>query len=282
MRLWAFKRAVVCAILLGAVSSAHAVTMEKDGRLTLADFAVKTGQNPGDTERRFGATGIVTCGNTHSTAQLTIRADIITTTSHAFYGPNGKLRADPSSCVFTMLDGSSVQSVKIQGNSLTVGSLTPYAEPGVKDWAVARLVRPMNGATPYEVTSLSTPGEIMLVANRHEGWVHDGLRAIESCSIRRAARIVADSPRELAIDCSTGQGASGSALMLPGAPGSMIGIYVGWRSSHPKAPGPYASNHLNYGLAIEGPFRDALQAAVTPSLHPFEATVTVANLPNRH
>jgi hypothetical protein len=251
--------------------------MDNDGRLTLADFAQKQGENPAVTEKRFGATGIVTCGNTHSTAQLTVRADVITTAAHAFYAPNGRLRANPSSCIFTILNGSQAQVLRVQGSSLTVGSSDPYAEPGVKDWAVARLVRPVEGTTPYQLATLSTTGNILLVANRHQGWAHDGARAIEACAIRRAERTLRNAPRELAIDCSTGQGASGSALMLPGAPGSMIGIYVGWRSNHPKASGPYAATHFNYGLAIEGPFREAIQAIAVPDAQPAATTIAAAS-----
>ncbi len=235
--------------------------MDKDGRLTLADFAIRQGENPSVTERRFSATGIVTCGNTHSTAQLTLRSDIITTAAHAFYTPSGQLRTDPSSCVFEIKNGAQTHSFAVIGTTLRVGSKRPYTEPGVKDWAVARLASPVEDATPYQLADASSAGSILLVANRHQGWIHDGQRAIESCAIRTAVQTISGAPRELAIDCSTGQGASGSALMLPGAPGVMIGIYVGWRSAHPKLAGPYAANHLNYGLAIEGPFRAAIQAA---------------------
>ncbi|GGE27241.1 hypothetical protein GCM10007276_00520 [Agaricicola taiwanensis] len=246
--------------------------------MTLADFAAKQGESQASAEKRFGATGIVTCGTTHSTAQLTIRADVITTAAHAFYDRRGRLRANPGDCVFTILEGAKVQAIKIRTGSLRVGSVDPYAEPGVKDWAVARLSQPVQGATPYQIAPLSTPGSIFLVANRHEGWVHDGMKAIEACAIRQAARRIANAPRELAIDCSTGQGASGSALMLPGAPGSMIGIYVGWRSSHPQAAGPYAPNHLNYGLAIEGAFRTAIEATVAPEPQIAHTSIAAASL----
>jgi hypothetical protein len=253
--------ALLSAVLLaGALDTAHAVTMDKDGRLTVADFAVRQGENPAVAQKRFSATGIVTCGSTHSTAQLTVRSDIITTAAHAFYAPSGQLRANPSSCVFVIELGSQTIEVPVLGETLRVGSNRPYDEPGVKDWAVVRLSKAVEGVTPYKLAATpSSLGDILLVANRHQGWVHDGHRAVEACAIRNAVKTLSSAPRELAIDCSTGQGASGSALMLPGAPGVMIGIYVGWRSAHPNMAGPYATNHLNYGLAIEGPFWAAIQ-----------------------
>jgi hypothetical protein len=260
MRYGGALHALLSAVLLAVtLNAAGAVTMETDGRLTIADFAALQGENPVAAEKRFSATGIVTCGTTHSTAQLTIRADIITTAAHAFYAPSGRLRADPSSCIFEIAVGAQTMTIPVMGKTLRVGSARPYDEPGVKDWAVVRLVRPVEGVTPYKLATPGPAGNILLVANRHQGWVHDGQRAVESCAIRNEVRTMSGSPRELAIDCSTGQGASGSALMLPGAPGVMIGIYVGWRSAHPNLAGPYASNHLNYGLAVEGPFWAAIQ-----------------------
>lgn len=249
-----------CALATGALLTGHAnaIVMDTDARVTLADYALRGNERMEAVAARFSATGIVTCGDTHSTAQLTVRNDVITTAAHAFYDPQGNLRTDPSACIFTAHNGDRHIRVAVDGPSLMVGSHDPYAEPGVKDWAVARLVEPVVEATPYTLAPEIKTDNILLVANRHQGWAHDGVKAVEACTVRAALQKISDAPRELAIDCSTGQGASGSALMLPGAPGAMIGIYVGWRSAHPARPGPFAANHYNYGLAIEGPFREAI------------------------
>jgi hypothetical protein len=49
--------------------------------------------------------------------------------------------------------------------------------------------------------------------------------------------------------------------MIPGKAGAMVGIYVGWRSTHPDRPGPFSTTHMNFGVAVEGPFRSAILAA---------------------
>ena len=99
---------------------------------------------------------------------------------------------------------------------------------------------------------------IVMLAHRHRGWIHDGLKAIEACAIRIESRVEKLSARELAIDCSAGEGASGSAIMSPGQSGAMVGIDVGWRSTHPDRPGPFSMTHMNFGVAVEGPFKNAI------------------------
>lgn len=128
-------------------------------------------------------------------------------------------------------------------------------------------------AEPY---SLGTPGPvgtpIVMLAHRHRGWIHDGRKAIEVCAIRIMQAADRKNAREIAIDCSAGEGASGSAIMLEGSSQAMIGIYIGWRSTHPDTSGPFSTSHMNFGIAVEGPFRNAILAAANdPSPRPAQA-----------
>jgi hypothetical protein len=259
-------RAVGAAIVFGlsftaSAMPAAAVTLASDSRLTLPDFARKHGEDVGVYETRYAATGIVNCGGTYSTAQLTVSNDIVTTAAHAFYGPSGSPRGgDLSACVFTIDIKGATYTARVRGDTVRAGSTTPYALPPVHDWAVARLDHPIPQARPYAIDGSSATGtSIMLLAHRHRGWAHDGSKAIEDCSIRAAQLVDSGSPREIDIDCSAGDGASGSAIMLQGsAAPKMVGIYVGWRSAHPDLAGPYSPTHMNFGVAVEGPFRTAI------------------------
>ncbi|MGQ4273688.1 trypsin-like peptidase domain-containing protein [Terrihabitans sp. B22-R8] len=257
---------------------ADAVTIGSDARLTLADFAAKTRQPLEVFESRYAATGMVVCSGVYSTAQLTIRNDVVTTAAHAFYGPDGNPRGDLSSCVFTIAVDGAAREIPLVVSSLKVGSRNPYAVSPVFDWAVVRLAASVPNARPY---ALGRPGvagmPIVLLAHRHRGWVYDGRKAIEACAIRESHFEDRDSPREIAIDCSAGEGASGSAIMTPGATGSMVGIYVGWRSTHPETAGPYSETHMNFGVAVEGAFRSAI-LAVTKVPGPTDVPATTASV----
>ena len=261
--------AALAALVLGAPGEAGAVTMLSDARLTIPEFAHKTGQDVSVFEKRYASTGILACSGTYATAQLTIRHDIVTTAAHAFFDPEGRPRGDLSSCTFNIDVDNAHHSIPIEVSSLRVGSRRPYGVSPVHDWAVVRLKQGVPDARPY---SLGTPNDeripVVMLAHRHRGWVHDGMKAIEACTLRTAHRVDYGSAREIGIDCSAGEGASGSAILLPGSNTAMIGIYVGWRSTHPDSAGPYSPNHMNFGVAVEGPFRNAVLAVANEEKNP--------------
>ena len=255
--------AMVCSALAG-IGEADAVTLVSDARLTLPEFARKTGQDPALFESRYAATGMVVCSGVYSTAQLTLRDDVVTTAAHAFYDTDGNPRGDLSTCHFNIMAEGEQLSIPLDVQSLHVGSRNPYAVSPVHDWAVVKLVKSVPAAQPYGIGKLGNIGmPIVMLAHRHRGWVNDGRKAIEACTIRTESRIDRVSAREIAIDSSAGEGASGSAIMTPGKSGSMVGLYVGWRSTHPDRPGPFSATHMNFGVAVEGPFRNAILATAT-------------------
>jgi hypothetical protein len=252
--------AMICGALAG-IEGAGAVTLVSDARLTLPEFARKSGQDPALFESRYAATGMVVCSGVYSTAQLTLKNDVVTTAAHAFYDTDGNPRGDLSTCHFNIMVEGEQLSMPLDVSSLRVGARNPYAVAPVHDWAVVRLVNAIPSAQPYGIGKLSGIGmPIVMLAHRHRGWVNDGRKAIEACAIRTESRVDRVSAREIAIDCSAGEGASGSAIMTPGQTGAMVGIYVGWRSTHPDRPGPFSPTHMNFGVAVEGPFRNAILA----------------------
>lgn len=253
--------ALICGFAFGG-GEAAAVTIGGDARLTLPEFAAKTGQPLSTFEKRYAATGMMICAGVYSTAQLTMRNDLVTTAAHAFYDSEGNPRGDLSSCVFAINVEGVVHQMPLITTSLRVGSRNPYAVSPAYDWAVVQLAAPVPQARPYLLGKSVTAGsEVVLLAHRHRGWIHDGSKAIEGCRVRAERTAASSDPREIGIDCSAGEGASGSAIMTPGDGGSIVGIYVGWRSTHPETAGPYSSTHMNFGIAIEGAFRNAVIAA---------------------
>jgi hypothetical protein len=267
--------------LMATASMAQAVTFTSDARRTLDDFARAHDESPTLLEARYAATGMIRCNGVYSTGQLTLRDDIVTTAAHAFYDPAGRPRGNLSACTFMVEVAGVRHTVPLDAATLVVGTTDPYPLPPSQDWAVVRLAQPIAGVHPYGIGVGGHDGEpVALLAHRHRGWVHDGRRAIEDCRIRDEAAGPAGAgaaPREIDFDCSAGDGASGSAILAQGPTCRMVGIYIGWRSAHPETPGPYGPDHINFGIAVEGSFRDAILAAVRADDHLHDQGVPVAS-----
>ena len=115
------------------------------------EFAAKSGQDPALFETRYAATGMVVCSGVYSTAQLTIKDDVVTTAAHAFYDTDGNPRGDLATCHFNILVEGRQLAIPLDVASLEVGSRNPYAVAPVHDWAVVRLVQHVPAAQPYGI-----------------------------------------------------------------------------------------------------------------------------------
>jgi hypothetical protein len=225
-----------------------AVSMETDRRSAPKEWARRNGKSKIDA--RYGATGIVRCGGAIGTAQLTLRADIITTAAHVLIDTNGQ----PRKCTFQSAAGGAPVAIDMQ--SIKSGTRTPMSEPATRDWAVARLARPISGAAPYGLAQPGTkPAGVFMVAAGNKRA--DGMGA-ESCKARGMLSASWEGVREFAIDCNAAPGSSGAALT---AGRNIVGIYVGYRSSDPARAQAYSATHYNFAITVEGPFRRALLAA---------------------
>ena len=226
-----------------------AVSMDKDRRVAPAEFARHNG---GQVREQMGATGLVRCGSATGTGQLTARNDVITTAAHVLIDQYGKHRIG---CVFepTMAGGG---PIPIDFHSIKTGSTAPLSERATRDWAVARLVAPVPGVTPYGVGSAgAAPTAVIMCAGGNRAHTAMGT---EACSTRRVIGAASDGIRELAIDCNAGPGSSGAALV---SHNNVVGIYVGYRSSDPGKAQAFSDSHYNFAITVEGPFRRALFAA---------------------
>jgi hypothetical protein len=255
---------VLIAALLASVASTHApaepnshnryraellrpyvpaVSMEVDRRAA-PDASIRKGA-------RFGASGLVRCGGALGTAQLTLRADIITTAAHVLIGADGQPRG---SCTFQSTAGGA--PVPIDTRSIRAGSRNPLADAATRDWAVARLASPVSGATPYALAPAGAkPGGVFMIAGGNKRA--DALGS-ERCNARGILATSPEGVREFAIDCSAAPGSSGAAL-TSGL--GVVGIYVGYRSVDPSRAQAFSSTHYNFAITIEGAFRRALVAA---------------------
>src|SRR5262249_31870800 len=203
-----------------------AVLMDRDRRSTPDNAS----------HARFGATGLVRCGNMLGTAQLVLRRDLIVTAAHVLIGPRSS-----GDCVFVPGLGSG-HPIPIETSTIRSGSHAPMSQAATRDWAVARLAAPVSAASPY---GLGVPGRLGAVTLAGAGNGSPARFGTEACAIRKILQTSADGIRELAIDCSASPGSSGAALL--DQRGGIAGIYVGFRSTDPNQSQPYSDTHYNFG-----------------------------------
>lgn len=247
--------AVAGLVVTASAAAAHAVKIGEENRATLADFARSSGIAAAALDKRYAATGLLQCGGTVGTAQLTLKANVITTAAHVLFDRSGRPRSDFSGCRFKIRTEAGWRQYRIVPDSVQCGSRKPYSNSGMMDWAVIRLSEPVGGVRPYQIGSRGA-GAVDFLAHDHDNWSPKRTKSIENCRIRGGG-ISVGGVREIQFDCDTGNGASGAALLAPGS-ATMIGIFVGYRSAHPSRAAPFSPQHYNYGVTISGDFRRAI------------------------
>ncbi len=243
----------------------HAVRMEVDRRVSPADFARRSGIGTEELRARYGASGLIRCGEAVGSGQLTLRHNLITTAAHVFYNKEGRLRS--GSCTFEPIFDSGSGPVAIDLSSIKAGSAAPYDEPATRDWAVAQLAAPIPDATPYQLTPEGAEAQaIIMLAGGNGSGPHLGT---ERCATRGITDVSKEGIREVAIDCSAGHGSSGAALIDAANDTKMqtiSAIYVGYRSVDPEHSHPFSASHYNFAVTIDGPFRRTLLEAASGHL----------------
>lgn len=230
-------------------------------RLTVEQFASENHLDLGDVKRRHAASGVIHCGNARGAGQLTLADDVITTAAHVLFNEQGQPRSDSAHCFFTVAVADQEVTTAIDMSTIVSGNSDPYSKPAVHDWAVARLLRPVHGATPYGLAGAAQPSEdIQFVARGHSDWGAGHAMSMEKCRLHDALTAGAEGTREFSFDCDAGVGASGGALLNAGG-GRLLAVFVGYRSIAPDSTLPFSAQHYNFAVTIEGAFRRAVESA---------------------
>jgi hypothetical protein len=189
----------------------------------------------------------VRCAGGTGTAQLVGSAQVIVTAGHVLIGKGGRGQG----CSVTFVMNGERRRVPIDMAQLRSGSDDPLGAPAARDWAVARLARPVEGVRPFSTAAAATGQEVTLVSGRTLPGA--GAPTTEPCRIRGRASAAA----ELAIDCSAQAGDSGAALVT--ADGRVAAIYVGFRSTTPGRSAPFSDSHYNFALPITAAISSAIR-----------------------
>ena len=270
---------VLCVALLSlcSLSAAHAlerknatttalppsaVVIDEDDRLSLDDYARANSLSAKAVASRFGATGIVRCGQAVGTGQLVGSNNVVVTAAHVLFAPGGHSRAEGTSCTFEIDAAGKRQVIELKLETVQSGCKEPYAEPAIRDWAVAALAAPVIGVRPYTLAApMAVPGDIVLTSAARSGGVEN--HSLQRCKAREVTGTSPAGLREVAIDCDAEGGTSGAAMLTD--TGGFLGVYVGFRSAHPGEAGPFSMSHYNFGLTAEGPMRKAIMEVVSRS-----------------
>ncbi len=229
-----------------------------DGRRDPADFAKARGLDPAEVKRSVAASGLVTCGNAQGAGQLTMADDIITTAAHVFYDEGGRLRAGSDKCQFILVTGREIVMTMIDVRSIQAGSQNPYAESPARDWAVARLLQPVKGVTPYGLGRAGEGAAVRFASRGSVDWRQRADLALQQCALRQTLDTAPEGTREVAFDCDAGKGASGGALLDARGRG-LVAIFAGFRSATPNVAAPFSTEHYNFAVTVEGAFRRAIE-----------------------
>lgn len=240
-----------------SLSAMPVMVLGDDERMGSEDFAAAHKLPVEELRRSHAASGLVECGVAHGAGQLTLATNVITTAAHVFFDEQGARRAEK--CDFVVeIDGEQGR-VPVDMTSIVAGAMQPYGVEGVHDWAVAKLTRPLDGVSPYDLASDILPnGPVELVARGHSDWGKGRRLSFEDCALRLQTNKATDGAREFAFDCDTGDGASGGAVLFGDEHRRLGAILVGWRSNNPWRRESFSASHYNFVVSIEGAFRRAV------------------------
>ncbi|HEY8031528.1 MAG TPA: serine protease [Methylocella sp.] len=238
------------------------VVFGKNSRRSVEQFAAEQKLDAAELRSRFSGSGLIECGNAHGAGQLTLANDLVTTAAHVFFDEKGSPRA--KTCFFSIENHGKELRVPIDSGSIIAGSIDPYAVSEVHDWAVARLTRPIEGATPFSLAEAAASNmPVEFVARGHIDW-GDGRRlSMEKCHLHDQLAAGAEGTREFSFDCETGDGASGGAIVMGTNKPAIGAILVGWRSNKPFRSAPFSRSHYNFAVTVEGAFRKAVVTAAS-------------------
>lgn len=186
------------------------------------------------------AVGYVNCGRKDDwVTGFLIAPDVVVTVAHVFQDENGARVGPRESCFFRTQGDYPRLPIPLSGRAgdLILGTANPY-EWRLRDWAVARLQRPVPGANPFSISrqpvQLREWNEILPVsAYRAEKYRQPGESTNEPlgqlCFVRRGEPAEPDRPSYFFSDCDNTDGGSGSPVLTRLRNGrlAVVGMFEG-------------------------------------------------------
>ncbi|MFG1379724.1 hypothetical protein [Xanthobacter autotrophicus] len=233
---------------------------------------------PNDRKGKYAATGLLDCddsggtaqGPLSQTAQITYRADIITTAGHMFYHKKECDRNTKLVCIFIVNVGGKVTREPVRMDTVQTGGCPDQDRR--QDWATARLQSALKNITPYALPPakyiLNDGTETVFVSQFSLNFERNGRYppTIQTCKIRRV--LTPDKFVPIQQDCDTGKGSSGGAHLVT-INNSLIAVAINvgqfdfWNQKNEewniKNSNEFDNNIMyNVSVAISGAFRKSI------------------------
>lgn len=218
-------------ILVVMSSQGTAGTIGTDNRMAIADYAKLHRMDAVSARKQFGASGRIMCPSYAASAFLVYRSDIVMTARHVVIPTSGanayKDWKRPSHCRFELsADGVGSSWYDIDVTSIVYPLETSGSAIDRFDWIAMKLLRPIVGVQPYELSSGPSKSDdiVIAVTLRQEGLPHYDWneRIVEICRVRDIMDIDQVAGSGLQLDCSATKGASGGAVLEPTAEGMQL------------------------------------------------------------
>ena len=226
------------------------VVIGKDNRQTLTEYAKAKHILLLDINRKFSPTGLFSCEGQWATGQLTGANNIVTTASHVFHDKNCKKYQSVKHCFFKPVNSKRRCSVDL--SSLIFGCDPDFID---KDWAVAKLDRPVENTNFYDVPLpyivIPEHQPITQVSYLHKNFKQKGNYppTAQDCMVRAEQRAT------YLHDCDTGGGSSGSAQLIGN---TLVGINVGECVCDDNRS-EFSEKYWNIGVPLRGEFLSSIK-----------------------
>ncbi len=241
--------------------------IDENGRRTEEEYAREKSLPLTSVQNRFAATGVLKCGSSRYTAQLTGANDVITTAAHSLVDSKTcRKKSNPENCTFTVKVGESEQVSKVT-RLAGIGTQCPEIPQAYEDWAVMKIDPPIRDVNPYDlptsdeitegdkVTSVSGGARDFTRVNPRTGQ-REMVKSIEDCNVKVVTSFRL--PANFDSNCDAAQGNSGGSLLKNnGGRDVLIGITTGGHETQQQI-----DNAVRTGRPSTGRYKAGVWATV--------------------
>ena len=267
----------------GAVNGVIKIAVvDEPDRRTEEEFANEQKKTLLGIQRRYAATGTLSCPRGKASANLTLVNDVITTAAHVFIDSKTcDQHTQIGQCKFVIKTGQVAQELELGALVDTGYKCPPLLPDPTRDWVVIKLKKPVKSVIPYSVTPsshVSADSRLTAVqAQSYDFWRGTKRKryfpkSIGTCSSKK---IYFGEIEEsfFSTNCDAAQGGSGGALLddASSAP-VLLGIIEGGNETNsqldqavdrgtPNTGAYREASWASYAVPVRGNFLEAILSA---------------------
>ncbi len=267
----------LAALAAADLPPARADVIGTDNRQVLLDYYRQKGISNDLATQPYAASQRIMCNTTSGSATLVERGDIVLTARHVFMAePSQQVYSaavKPNRCSLEVSDGERSQWYPIIVRSAVFNDSKQRSLVDRFDWVVLKLQAPVPGVKPYPLVAKpvqpDTPATLVTMHQHDFKYVSQFMRVHAACKVRTWVKIDGIDPAGYKLDCSTGVGASGSAVLVEGPSGPAVaGIISSRRGIKTKSCNYDPQGCFAYAVGISDDIRSAVDKLMNNSTRP--------------